>query len=173
MTKEEKIIATAFTGIMFIDGSDIGLLYEYMEKKVGHGVIDLTLASKKFWEELHKACEQDFIDMISKEQPSLSSNLDEAADDFVWEVMENDEDGISDLCRKLRPSSKISDFYDALAEFFKAGAEWMAKQGFISEGIIYQTPGEDTKIDLNEHIDYLEDCEKVIVNIRKKEENHE
>ena len=44
----------------------------------------------------------------------------------------------------------------------------MAKQGFISEGIIYQTPGEDTKIDLNEHISYLEDCEKVIVNIRKK-----
>lgn len=37
MTKEEKIIATAFTGKMFIDGSDMGLLYEYMEKKVGHG----------------------------------------------------------------------------------------------------------------------------------------
>ena len=44
MTKEEKIIATAFTGIMFIDGSDMGLLYGYMEKKVGHGV--LTLCSQ-------------------------------------------------------------------------------------------------------------------------------
>ena len=60
MTKEEKIIATAFTGIMFLDGSDIGLFYEYAEKKVGHGVIDLMLADKGFWEELHKACEKDF-----------------------------------------------------------------------------------------------------------------
>ena len=68
MTKEEKIIATAFTGIMFIEGSDMGSLYEYMEKKVGHGVIDLMLADKDFWEELHKACEKDFIDMISKEE---------------------------------------------------------------------------------------------------------
>jgi len=71
MTKEEKIIATAFTGTMFIDGSDMGSLYEYMEKKVGHGVIDLMLADEGFWEELHKACKNDFIDMISKEQPSL------------------------------------------------------------------------------------------------------
>ena len=75
MTKEEKIIATAFTGIMFIDGSDMGLLYEYMEKKVGHGVFDLMLADKGFWKELHKACEKDFIDMISKEEPSLPSDL--------------------------------------------------------------------------------------------------
>lgn len=76
MTKEEKIIATAFTGKMFIDGSDMGLLYEYMEKKVGHGVIDLMLADKEFWEELHKACEQDFIDMVSKEQSEVDLERD-------------------------------------------------------------------------------------------------
>lgn len=63
-----------------------------------------------------------------KEQEQPSSNLDEAAEDFVWEVMENDENGISELSRKLRPSSKINDFYDALEEFFKAGAEWQKKQ---------------------------------------------
>lgn len=51
---------------------------------------------------------------------------------------------------------------------FKAGAEWMAKQGFISEGIVYQTSGKDTIIELNEHIGYLKDCDEVIVNIRKK-----
>lgn len=88
MTKEEKIIATAFTGKMFIDGSDMGLLYEYMEKKVGHGVIDLMLADKGFWEELHKACEKDFIDMVSKEQPCLSDNLIEVPRWFV-ETIEN------------------------------------------------------------------------------------
>ena len=57
----------------------------------------------------------------------IPKDLEEAAEDFVWEVMENDEDGISDLCRKLRPTSKISDFYDALAEFFIAGAKWQAE----------------------------------------------
>lgn len=107
MTKEEKIIATAFTGKMFIDGSDMGLLYEYMEKKVGHGVIDLMLADKGFWEELHKACEKDFIDMVSKEQPSLPDNLDEAAHNWAM---------------------KDSVVYIARKKSFKAGAEWMAKQ---------------------------------------------
>lgn len=68
------------------------------------------------------------IDSLQQEQPSLPSNLDEAAEDFVWEIMENDEDGVSDLCRKLYPTSKITDFYDALAEFFKAGAEWQKNQ---------------------------------------------
>ena len=82
-----------------------------------------------------------------KECSSLPSNLDEAANSYASKT-----ECAVVACRG-----------------FKAGAEWMTKQGFISEGIIYQTPGEDTKIDLNEHIGYLEDCEKVIVQIRKKE----
>lgn len=110
MTKEEKVIATAFTGKMFIDGSDIGLLYEYMEKKVGHGVIDLMLADKGFWEELHKACEQDFIDMVSKEQPSLPSNLDEAA-----------EEEYPDFSNSIASKAAV----DAVRDAFKAGAEWV------------------------------------------------
>lgn len=73
------------------------------------------------------------IDSLMQEQPSLP-DLDEAAEDFVWEIMENDEDGISDLCRKLNHLSKISDFYDGLAEFFKAGAEWQ-KQQMMKEAV--------------------------------------
>lgn len=69
-----------------------------------------------------------FIDSLQQEQPSLPSNLDEAAEDFVWEIMENDEDGVSDLCRKLNYLNKITDFYDGLAEFFKAGAKWAMQQ---------------------------------------------
>lgn len=121
MTKEEKIIATAFTGIMFIDGSDMGSLYEYMEKKVGHGVIDLTLASKEFWVELHKACEQDFIDMISKEQPSLPNNLDEAAIKYA------------DTHGFRVPYDGSNNFYNdvdvrASKDGFKAGVEWAFNQ---------------------------------------------
>lgn len=118
MTKKEKIIATAFTGIMFIDGSDMGLLYEYMEKKVGHGVIDLMLADKGFCEELHKSCKKDFIDMISKEQPSLPDNLEEAAEKWCKE----NNKGIA-LCADKK-SHYLADGMDA----FKAGAEWAMQQ---------------------------------------------
>ena len=62
------------------------------------------------------------------EEEMSDKTLDEAANNFVWEVMENDEEGISDLCRKLRLSSKISDFYDVLGEFFKAGAKWQKEK---------------------------------------------
>lgn len=130
MTKEEKIIATAFTGITFIDGSDMGLLYEYMEKKVGHGVIDLMLADKSFWEELHKACEKDFIDMISKEQPSLPNDLDETAEKWC----EENNKGIA-LCDDKK-SHYLADGMDA----FKAGAEWMAQQGVKAHCIESSNP---------------------------------
>ncbi len=73
-------------------------------------------------------------------------DLEKAAQDFVWEVMENDEDGISELSRKLRPSSKIDDFYDALEEFFKAGARWMAEQGVSYTDKIYNW-SDDDKLD--------------------------
>lgn len=89
-----------------------------------------------------------FIDSMPEEKLSFPFNLNDAANSYASKT-----ECAVVACRG-----------------FKAGAEWMAEQGFISEGIIYQTPGEDTKIELNEHIGYLEDCEKVTVQIRKKEE---
>lgn len=138
MTKEEKIIATAFTGKMFIDGSDMGLLYEYMEKKVGHGVIDFMLADKKFWEELHKACEQDFIDMVSHEQRSLPANLDEAAETYSKEV------------------SNGHSYRDLICGF-KAGAEWMEKE--INKELIkaMEKVHEIRDVDYDIHVDYSAD----------------
>lgn len=87
--------------------------------------------------------------IMALSNPTLPSNLDEAAEEYS---------------RK-----KAVKYYGNTFYAFKAGAEWMAGQGFISEGIINQTSGEDTIIELNEHIGYLEDCEEVIVNIRKKQ----
>lgn len=101
-------------------------------------------------------------------KPSFPSNLDEAAEDFVWEVMENDEDGISDLSKKLRPTSKINDFYDALAEFFKAGAEWMERQGVSYQATISANktiPVLPMKDVSDIELDY---GDEVIVQIRKK-----
>lgn len=64
MTKKEKIIATAYTGIMFLDGSEIGELYKYEEEKLGHGVLDIMHASKDFCDRVRDAVKDDFIDML-------------------------------------------------------------------------------------------------------------
>lgn len=172
MTKEEKIIATAFTGTMFIDGSDMGLLYEYMEKKVGHGVIDLMLADKGFWEELHRACEQDFIDMISKEQPSLPSNLDEAAEEFEKHAMED----YDEICVN-EDGSESPVLNCDLKDAFKAGAEWMAEQGVYAYCIqsynpVSESPDEKPhcitlKYEENENTPYIHTGDRVKVILRK------
>lgn len=94
----------------------------------------------------------DIITSLQQEQPSLPSGLDDAAEKYSENILANNED-----------------LQDAIEDAFKAGVEWMAGRGFISEGIINQTSSEDTIIELNEHIGYLEDCEEVIVNIRKKQ----
>lgn len=161
MTKEEKIIATAFTGKMFIDGSEMGPLYEYMEKKVGHGVSDLMLANKEFWEELHKACEQDFIDMVSKEQPSLSSGLDEAAEEFYKEI------------ECYPPSLPL--YNKHVRNAFKAGAEWMAGQGITAKSKVCKLAERAWVTAINEKqlqrdiYDNFAAGDKVIVQIRKKQ----
>lgn len=64
MTLKERIIATAYTGIGFISGAELGKFYEYAEEKLGHGVIDIMLTDKKTWERLKAACTEDFFDMI-------------------------------------------------------------------------------------------------------------
>ena len=111
----------------------------------------------------------DIITSLQQEQPSLPSNLDEAAKDYCnsqpgWEnKMDWVEEKDKEECRKD----------------FKAGAEWMAEQGESKEGIV---------VDNNDFIDFednsfidvcptldkkafnLHDGEKVIVQIRKKEE---
>ena len=66
-----------------------------------------------------------FLDTLS-EEPDKS--LEETAADFVWAVMENDYYGPSELSKKLRPTSKLDDFYGALAEIFIAGAKWQKGQ---------------------------------------------
>lgn len=100
-----------------------------------------------------------------KQQPQ---GLDEAAEEYAEKNKNEWEAPIESLICGTPRTRTDNDKWE-IKEAFKAGAEWMAGQGFISEGIINQTSGEDTIIELNEHIGYLEDCEEVIVNIRKKQ----
>ena len=64
MTHKEKIIATAYTGIMFIDGSELGELYKYEEEKMGQAVIDIMYTSESFVKRLKDAVRSDFIEML-------------------------------------------------------------------------------------------------------------
>lgn len=79
-----------------------------------------------------------------------------------------DEDGISELSKKLRPSSKISDYYDALAEFFKAGAKWMAEQGETILAEVYGW-GDDNLPEICINPESVKPGDKVIVQIIKQE----
>lgn len=67
MTHKEKIIATAYTGIMFVDGSDIREVYEYEEGKLGQGVLDIMHESKEFCMKVREAVKDDFIAMLKGE----------------------------------------------------------------------------------------------------------
>jgi hypothetical protein len=67
MTYKEKIIATAYTGVMFIDPSQLGDLYAYEEEKIGHGVIDIMHADKQFCQKVRDAVYEDFIKMLNGE----------------------------------------------------------------------------------------------------------
>lgn len=67
MTYKEKIIATAYTGVQFIDGSQLGDLYAYIEEKLGRGVLDIMFASSKFQKEVKEAVYEDFIKMLNGE----------------------------------------------------------------------------------------------------------
>lgn len=67
MTHKEKIIATAYTGVMFIDGKDIGELYRYEEEKLGCGVLDIMHASQEFNDKVKDAVREDFINMLKND----------------------------------------------------------------------------------------------------------
>ena len=70
---------------------------------------------------------KDLLSMIEKEQPSLPSNLDEAARKYGHEepiLPEGYNDGDIPLYERWT------------ADAFKAGAEWMARQGYTVNGIV-------------------------------------
>ena len=88
--------------------------------------------------------------IITKEQPSLPSNLDEAAEDFA---------------KKDWIHGGV--WLDAVKQTFKAGAEWMAGQGEMIEGEVVATSTNGWEsIRINKKLHSVGD--KVIVQIRRK-----
>ena len=106
------------------------------------------------------------IELVRKSHPSLPSNLDEAAEDYEENKVHSisalgtDKDGFAYYMRTG------TSFNDA----FKAGAEWMARQGITKEAVIGMAT-EEISINVSQQtLDELDLCpgDKVVVQIRKK-----
>ncbi len=96
--------------------------------------------------------------------PSLLSNLDEAAEKYA----------IMGISSNADPYEEIMS-YQADKDAFKAGAEWMAEQGYSQEETVEDKclevgygalPGISPIINLP---DSFKPCDKVIVQVRKKQ----
>ena len=102
------------------------------------------------------------MERFEKLQPSLPSNLDEAAEEYAY-INWQSEDYHEGASEGLP--------FDAIghtANCFKAGAEWMAEQGHTVDGTFHHSCGYPSVIELKT---YLRDYEgaDVIVQIRKKQ----
>lgn len=105
------------------------------------------------------------VDFVLKNyQPSLPSNLDEAAEEYAYNNWE-DNDYHTGASEGLP--------FDAIGhteKCFKAGAEWMAGQGITKEAVIGMAT-EEISINVSQQtLDKLDLCpgDKVVVQIRKK-----
>jgi hypothetical protein len=63
MTKEEKLIVSAYTGTLMTDFVD---LHEFIEKKLGRPVWTHELANKWVVDELKEAVKEDFLKLCAE-----------------------------------------------------------------------------------------------------------
>ena len=64
MTKNEKLIVSAYTGILM---TDMDSLQEYIEQKLGKPIWTHELASKEVFDEIKAAVKEDFIKLCKEE----------------------------------------------------------------------------------------------------------
>jgi hypothetical protein len=99
MTKREKIIVSAYTGILMCDFDD---LHKYIEEKLGRPVWTHELASEKVVAELKEKSKDDFLaicqsdsdDLISRS--ALLKEVGDPDDGMVWPSKH----GVVDLIKK-------------------------------------------------------------------------
>lgn len=63
MTKRERAIVTAYTGVSMFYGDELGYFYKYVEEALGVPVMTHHMASKEFWGLLKKESANDFYDL--------------------------------------------------------------------------------------------------------------
>lgn len=101
------------------------------------------------YEEL--SCLRNFVASLKQGQPPLPHNVDEAAKEHTRYYIPFDQCDSRDIIRT-----------------FKAGAEWMARQGLTVDGTFHHSSGYPSVIELKTFLRDYEGAD-VIVNIRKKQ----
>lgn len=65
MTKQEKIIVSAYTGVLMCDFDDV---HEYIQKKLGRSVFTHELADKDIQKEIEEKTKEDFLEICIREE---------------------------------------------------------------------------------------------------------
>ena len=65
MTKQEKIIVSAYTGTLMCDFCD---MQKYIEEKMGRPVFTHELADEKFVTKIQEAVKPDFLELCEEEK---------------------------------------------------------------------------------------------------------
>lgn len=87
MTQREKIIVSAYTGILMCDFSD---LHAYIEEKLEHPVWTHELASETVWAEIKEKSKSDFLAICQRDSNDLISRsallkkIGDPDDGMVW-----------------------------------------------------------------------------------------
>lgn len=71
MTKQEKIVVSAYTGVLMCDFDD---LHEYIEDKLGRSVWTHELASEAVSAEIKEKSKADFLAICQRESDDLISH---------------------------------------------------------------------------------------------------
>lgn len=60
MTKQEKLIVSAYTGVLMCDFAD---MQRYIEKKLGRSVFTHEMGCPHVWEEIKRVVHPDFMEL--------------------------------------------------------------------------------------------------------------
>lgn len=66
MTKQEKIIVSAYTGVLMCNFEDV---HEYIQKKFGRPVFTHELVDKGIQKEVKEKSEEEFLEICNREEP--------------------------------------------------------------------------------------------------------
>ena len=87
MTKQEKIVVSAYTGVLMCDFND---LHKYIEDKLGRPVWTHELASETVFSEIKEKSKADFLAICQRESDDLISRsallkeVGDPDDGMVW-----------------------------------------------------------------------------------------
>ena len=87
MTKEEKLIVSAYTGILMTDFNN---LHEFIEKKLGRPVLTHDLANELVVNELKEAVKEDFLKLCAEDTKEKYLHL-KNGDDIYYVDSDNGE----------------------------------------------------------------------------------